>query len=183
MAEFIHVPPMPDVMLDLETMGTRPNAPIVAIGAVRFDTGTGELGDEFYETVDLASAINAGAVMEPDTVLWWMKQSATARKAVTRPGKHIARALTNFSYWLNKNNPVGDSRIWGNGASFDNALLAEAFKRNGWIVPWKFWNDRCYRTVAAEHPDIERPKPAIAHHALEDAKAQARHMILIRSAL
>lgn len=183
MAEFIHVPPMPDVMLDLETMGTRPNAPIVAIGAVRFDTGTGELGAEFYETIDLASAIDAGAVMEPDTVLWWMKQSDEARAAVTRQGKDFSTVLSSFSYWLKQHEPGSGSRIWGNGASFDNALLAEAYKRAGWMLPWKFWNDRCYRTVAAEHPDIERPEPAIAHHALEDAKAQARHMIMIRSAL
>ncbi len=33
-----------DIMLDLETMGTGPNAAIVAIGAVAFDLQAGTIG-------------------------------------------------------------------------------------------------------------------------------------------
>lgn len=35
---------MQHLMLDLETMGKKPNAPIVAIGAVLFSPRTGEIG-------------------------------------------------------------------------------------------------------------------------------------------
>jgi hypothetical protein len=34
-------------MIDLESMGKKPNAPIVSIGAVFFNPQTGELGQEF----------------------------------------------------------------------------------------------------------------------------------------
>jgi hypothetical protein len=48
---------MNNLMLDLETMGNKPNAPIVAIGAVFFDPATGELGPQFYTAVNLASEL------------------------------------------------------------------------------------------------------------------------------
>ena len=72
------------IMIDLETMGTRPDAPIVAIGAVAFrpdsqhKDGEMELGGiygTFYMTIDLAKSVREGAVIDPDTVMWWMQQS------------------------------------------------------------------------------------------------------------
>ncbi|HAU5802086.1 3'-5' exonuclease [Citrobacter freundii] len=44
---------MNNLMIDLETMGKKPNAPIVSIGAVFFDPQSGELGQEFYSAVNL----------------------------------------------------------------------------------------------------------------------------------
>ena len=42
---------MKQLMVDLETLSTRPDAAIIAIGAVYFDKVTGETGDEFYCTI------------------------------------------------------------------------------------------------------------------------------------
>ncbi len=47
---------MNNLMIDLESMGKKPNAPIVSIGAVFFDPQSGELGQEFYTAVNLESA-------------------------------------------------------------------------------------------------------------------------------
>ena len=44
---------MNDVMVDLETLSTKPNAAIVSIGAVFFDPKTGELGDTYYQVIDI----------------------------------------------------------------------------------------------------------------------------------
>ena len=71
-----------NVMFDLETMGSGPDAAIVAIGAVEFDTVTALLGRRFYRVVNLASAVAAGGVIAPSTVLWWMRQGD--RSTVTR---------------------------------------------------------------------------------------------------
>lgn len=70
------------LMIDLETMGTKPNAPVVAIGAVFFDPLSGELGPEYYTAVNLASAMEQGAVPDGDTIIWWLKQSPEARSAI-----------------------------------------------------------------------------------------------------
>ncbi|WP_410007959.1 3'-5' exoribonuclease domain-containing protein, partial [Klebsiella pneumoniae] len=55
------------VMVDLETMGKKHNAPIVAIGAVFFDPATGSIGESFYKVVCLESSVNWGAVIDPST--------------------------------------------------------------------------------------------------------------------
>ncbi|HFW3715890.1 TPA: 3'-5' exonuclease, partial [Salmonella enterica subsp. enterica serovar 6,7:y:-] len=48
---------MNNLMIDLETMGKKPNAPIVSIGGVFFDPQSGEIGHEFYTAVNLESAM------------------------------------------------------------------------------------------------------------------------------
>ncbi|EIG3432481.1 3'-5' exoribonuclease, partial [Escherichia coli] len=60
------------LMIDLETMGKNPDAPIISIGAIFFDPQTGEMGPEFSKTIDLETA---GGVIDRDTIKWWLKQS------------------------------------------------------------------------------------------------------------
>jgi len=124
-------------MIDLETMGNKPNAPIVSIGAVFFDPSTGELGPEFYRVVSLKSAIAGGAVPDPETIIWWMQQSEEARMA-------ICDKLNTF---ILNNSDIDKVQVWGNGATFDNVILRASYDRE--LIPcmWKFWNDRDVRTI------------------------------------
>ena len=163
------------VMIDLETMGTRPSAPIIAIGAVKFDVNA--TYDEFYMNIDLESAVNdSHAVVDPKTVLWWMEQSSEARSALFDGKKKVLTALYEFRDWLKPDKPEG---VWGNGASFDNTILSETYRRMDLTPPWPFWADRCYRTVKGEHPQIEMERTGVHHNALDDAKSQANHLIRI----
>ena len=172
---------MTHIMLDLETMGNSSNAAIVAIGAVKFDVANG-ITDSFYQKVDLESAVDNGGVMDPSTVIWWLGQNDAARKELQAPGcisPSILPTLVEFSAWL------GDglhARIWGNGAAFDNVILANAYKNGRMKAPWRHWNDRCYRTVKAMYLGVPKVTPTVAHHALADAEAQARHLIAIAKA-
>ena len=167
------------IMVDLETMGTRPDAPIVAIGAVRFD-GSGIAPGRFYETVSLTSAVAQGAVMDPRTVLWWMDQSTEARREITRCETPLADALSSFAAYVEETPEL--SGVWGNGAAFDNVLLAESYARAGMVSPWPFWLDRCYRTVKSIHPDIPMDRLGAHHVAVDDAFTQAKHLIDISAA-
>ncbi|EFJ9642523.1 TPA: RecE family exodeoxyribonuclease, partial [Escherichia coli] len=58
------------LMIDLETMGKNPDAPIISIGAIFFDPQTGDMGPEFSKTIDLETA---GGVIDRDTIKWWLK--------------------------------------------------------------------------------------------------------------
>lgn len=165
---------MRDVMLDLETMGNGPDAAITAIGAVCFDPVGGTVGAEFYRVVDLASSVAAGGVMDPATVLWWLRQGDAARGEFARPSVWLSKALEDFAEWLSH---CGEVRVWGNGAAFDTVILAGAYKRCGFPVPWSYKNDRCYRTVAALAPQVTRAEGGTRHNALEDARGQAVHLI------
>lgn len=173
---------MNDVMLDLETMGNGPNAAIVAIGAVEFEVTTQQIGERFYTVIDLESAVAGGGVMDASTVLWWMKQSDAARAAFNRGGDHIAVALQRFAGWMENRAKRDDVRVWGNGAAFDNVILASAYRRNGTQQPWQFWNDRCYRTVKAQHPAVKMQRIGTHHNAVDDAESQARHLIAMLTA-
>lgn len=168
-----------DVMLDLETMGLTPDAAIVAIGAVEFDITTKSLGRKFYAAVDLESSVTNGGVMDPSTVMWWVQQGVAARAALSMDTVPLPVALGYFSKWIREGE--GEEpyqvKVWGNGAAFDNVVLASAYRNTGLRQPQKFWNDRCYRTVKAQYPDVPMVRDGTHHNALDDAVSQAKHMI------
>ncbi len=168
---------MLDVMLDLETMGNGPDSAIIAIGAVEFDIAEQKTGHGFYVHVDLESAVKAGGVVDASTVLWWMKQGDQARSAFARQGERMEVALHLFSEWMAVRGAQKDVRVWGNGAAFDNVILASAYRRLGVSAPWMFWNDRCYRTVKALHPDVKMERAGTHHNAVDDAISQAGHLL------
>lgn len=174
-------PTYTEVMLDLETMGTGPDAAIVAIGAVAFDVETCKIAPlGFYERVDLASSVECGGVMDASTVTWWLDQSQAARDELTRNDLEridIGRALARFAVWLHVHTS-GTPRVWGNGAAFDNVILRRAYDRSGRAAPWPHWNDRCYRTIKGLYGhDIKIERTGTHHHALADAEAQAVHLL------
>lgn len=172
---------MLDVMLDLETMGVESDAAIIAIGAVEFDMTTLELGQPFYAVVDFKSSIQAGCSITPETVMWWMQQSDEARKAVHTGGIHLNTVLSGFSKWLRGCGEHKYLRIWGNGANFDNVILANAYKKAGMVLPWMWYNDRCYRTMKEMYRYIPQDEfEGERHYAFADAKHQAKHLIKIQ---
>lgn len=161
-------------MLDLETLGTSPGSAILAIGAVWFDQGG--IVDGFYRRIDLQSCISAGLVMDAQTVLWWLGQSDEARSEIIKPGNSIEDALKLFQAWVFGCGKFEEIEMWGNGASFDNVLLSVAFEKCKIARPWKYSNDRCYRTLKNLFPDIEIVRDGTHHNALDDARSQALHM-------
>lgn len=165
-------------MVDLETLGNGSHAVIISIGAVEFDPDTGLIGRGFYETVDPQSCVDAGLKMDASTVMWWMQQDAAARAAFDRPGRHLNAVLLDFAIWF----PEG-ADLWGNGATFDNVILGNAYRAVSFNRPWKFSNDRCYRTLKNLRPDIELVRTGTHHNALDDAKTQAQHAVRILQAM
>jgi exodeoxyribonuclease VIII len=168
-------------MIDLETMGNGPRAAIIAIGAVEMDLSAGLLGQTFYRVVDLESSVTAGLEVDSSTIIWWLKQGDEARAAISKNGGPLIDALIDFTAWLQQCGDRKDLCIWGNGATFDNVVLASAYKAVGLLLPWTYKGDRCYRTVRAMYPDIvaDHSEAGVAHHALADAVYQANHLIKI----
>lgn len=166
-----------EIMGDIETLGTSPNSVIVSIGAAMFDLTKGEIVDKFYRVIDIQSCVDAGLVIDPGTVVWWMKQSDAARKVFTEQSFVLPHVLKEFSAWVGKSD--SKCRFWGNGATFDNVLVDSAYKAVGLRKPWGYWDDRCYRTVAAMVPHVKIERSGTHHNALDDAITQAKHLIKI----
>ncbi|HCI6563940.1 TPA: 3'-5' exoribonuclease [Klebsiella pneumoniae] len=176
------------VMVDLETMGKKNNAPIVAIGAVVFDPTTGSIGESFYKVVCLESSVNWGAVIDPSTVIWWLKQSSEARSAIVNDDAiPLQDALLQFREFVSDNVAGGSKKaqVWGNGASFDNSILRSSYDCIAEDYPWEYWNDRDVRTMVelgqaiSFDPKTTIPFEGSRHNALADAIHQARYVSAI----
>lgn len=167
---------MNNIMLDLETYGTNPGCGIVSIGACYFDDK--KFGETFYEVINFYHVEGYGFETNASTLNWWKKQSNEARKeynkAVRNEGIDLRTSLLNFQKFVKPN-----TKIWGNSAAFDNEILKAAYKKVGLEIPWKYYNDRCYRTLKNLKPEIKMESPKITHHALYDAIAQAEHAMEI----
>lgn len=163
---------MKNIMIDLETMGQKSNAAIISIGAVYFDNSG--LGSTFSVLVDLDSSVEMGMDIDASTVMWWMKQSEDARSVFTGASIHLADALFAFSEFVEEG-----CTLWGNGADFDNVILANAYDKCNIPFPFKFWNNRCYRTMKNIFRDVEMDRKGIYHNALDDAISQAEHLVKI----
>jgi len=172
-----------DIMLDLETMGTSPAAAIIAIGACTMDFETGDIGETFYKKITLSSAVESGGIIDPDTVLWWLAQNDAARFEFIAGNNGQALSLyaelSQFEAWIKTISDPKTVRIWGNGSDFDNVILGDSYRRIKMDIPWKFYNNRCYRTVKNLYPEIKLVRSGTAHNALDDAITQAKHLIAI----
>ena len=174
-----------NVMVDLETLGTKPGCKVMSIGAVVFSPQ----GVHCPERNPLVAPNNLhtfhriiardgqGTLTEdPDTVAWWAKQS---REAYDRlfgaqvDNVPLHMALAHFANWLN--GLGGEVLVWGNGADFDNPILAAAYAAHGQPQPWGAWNGRCYRSLKGLRPGIKLRRTGTHHDALDDAISQAAH--------
>lgn len=176
---------MKNIMLDLETLSTRPDAMIVSIGAVWFDKA--DIIDEFYEVLPLSQ--QEGRHIDSGAVEWWMNQSAEARKVFAQQSKiELGHALAHFNDFCLKGSDINKVVMWGNGSDFDNVLLRNLYnwwkKNNGnnffeITPPWRYYNSRCFRTLKNLNPALAAeifqsvPKQ-VEHNALDDAGWQAR---------
>lgn len=171
---------MKHLMLDWETMGNKPNAAVIALGACFFDPATGKIGAKFYTDINLQSSVDAGLDIDPSTVLWWMQQSDEARAKFQQneAAPSVALAMNEFKVWL-EGRRTETLSVWGNGVGFDNIIAANVFRKLGFECPWKFFEDRCYRTVKNLYPDVKCEFEGIKHYALDDAIYQAKRLSAI----
>jgi len=163
---------MTDIMLDLETLGTDSNSVVISISAVEFNRRTGKIGREFEIGLDKFEQIEKGGVVDTATVEWWAEQSEDAKEEINRLHKQlVAIALNQYADWVRQSTA---NTVWGNGATFDNVILENLFKRHGVNYPTKFWDNRCVRTLC----DLLRINPkktkfiGVKHRGIDDCKHQ-----------
>ncbi|EJB2561931.1 3'-5' exoribonuclease [Escherichia coli] len=170
------------LMIDLETMGKNPDAPIISIGAIFFDPQTGDMGPEFSKTIDLETA---GGVIDRDTIKWWLKQSREAQSAIMTDEIPLDDALLQLREFIDENSGEFFVQVWGNGANFDNTILRRSYERQGIPCPWRYYNDRDVRTIVELGKAIDFdartaiPFEGERHNALDDARCQAKYVSVI----
>ncbi|MDS1666588.1 3'-5' exoribonuclease [Escherichia coli] len=170
------------LMIDLETMGKNPDAPINALAGKFFDPATGEMGPEFSKTIDLETA---GGVIDRDTIKWWLKQSREAQSAILTDEIPLDDALLQFREFIDENSGEFFVQVWGNGANFDNVILRRSYERQGIPCPWRYTNVRDVRTMVALGLVMDFDARSVItfegerHNALHDARYQAKYVSAI----
>jgi DNA polymerase III epsilon subunit-like protein len=162
-----------NVMIDLETLSTRPDAAIVSIGAVKFSFDEKKIVDSFLINVDATDCKRHGMAIEKSTIDWWKAQPKEVREAWMKDPVPLEEAIDKFNAWYgNKSLPT-----WSHGASFDIPILEYIHRKvlNKFTI-WNYWDVYCCRTIInLSEYDIKtlRDQNGSHHNALEDAKVQA----------
>ncbi|MEB2755409.1 3'-5' exoribonuclease [Citrobacter freundii] len=176
------------LMVDMETMGNSPDAPIVSIGAVFFDPSTGNTGAEFYRVVSLESSMSFGMKPDASTIQWWLKQSSEARSAIlVDEAMGLLETLELLADFIAENAANGSHTVqmWGNGCSFDNVILRRAYALTDTPFAVPFRNDRDVRTMVelgksvGINPRYDIPFEGDMHNALSDARHQIKYVSAI----
>lgn len=171
---------MKHLMIDFETLAQTPDSAVLSLGAVTFTKD--QILEEKTWFFDVEAQTNARLSVSFETIAWWMKQGEEARQLFEKCIKHGQRPsaiLNEFAQWLSSDSKYPkidwELRIWSCGATFDIPIIESLMRRSGVILPWKFWNHRCYRTLKQMF-DLEKDKKnsGLKHDALDDARFQAK---------
>ncbi|AXD28430.1 3'-5' exoribonuclease [Salmonella enterica] len=127
-----------------------------------------------------------GTIPDGDTILWWMRQSPEARAAICVDAMPIPAALSELTHFIGRHaDNIKYTKVWGNGATFDNVNLRGTYERAGKICPWLFWNDHDVRTLVTLgrsigfDPKKDMPFIGEQHNTLADARHQAKYVSAI----
>ncbi|EOC3589970.1 3'-5' exoribonuclease [Escherichia coli] len=170
------------LMIDLETMGKNPDAPIASIGAVFFDPQTGEQGPEFSKIIDMGTC---GGTVDISTIEWWLQRSGEARAAILADRIPLDDALLQLREFIDENSGEFFVQVWGNGANFDNVILRRSYERQEIPCPWRYTNDRDVRTIVALGLVMDFDARSVItfegerHNTLHDARYQAKYVSAI----
>lgn len=163
-------------MIDIETMGKGSKAAIVSVAMVFFSLNSSRAtGTTYSANIKLQSCLDAGLKVDGDTIEWWLKQSDEARNGLLEYRKPLVDVLEEIKVVINHENP--NVKVWGNGASFDLAILKDAYDAVNLPLPWKYYNERDVRTLVDFAPQIKKDMPfdGVKHDAFADCLHQIKY--------
>ena len=184
------------VMIDIETLGPGPHAPVLEIGiypftldgspfaphSPMFHGGSGTITLGLQEQVALGHNVDAG------TLEWWMSDAcrrdhltdllSTHRESTLVEGVSQFAATIGYLRHYNERQEL-DINVWAHGPSFDLIILRELMKKVGVKCPWSYRQERDLRTwVAAggysHASEVPVEFEGTPHKAVDDARHQAR---------
>lgn len=169
-------------VIDLETAATTVDAVILSIGVVEIDMRELRLTGEEID-IPVHPRSQRARHWDPMTIAWWDQQSPEAwlsafenphavplDTAIFRLGRFLTRDGSRWS----------DSySVWGNGPEFDIAILNHAAAQLDQPDAWTYSAARCVRTLldVAGMPKGPFQPGEIEHHALHDARREARDVV------
>lgn len=136
-----------DIILDIETLGTKNGATIFQIAASSFDINTGAI----YESINLTGDIEKYDELSVDgsTLKWWLNTDKELLHSLLTEGalseEELVRQLVDWIYAQSDDDK--SIYLWGNGILFDNVKVSNLCAKFGIKYPIFFRNDRDVRTI------------------------------------
>jgi hypothetical protein len=173
------------VMVDLETLATRPDAAVIQIAALAFDpaldpglVGYGAAFNVFVSDFE-------GRYVDPQTVAWWMRQKVAPwiGQRMSEDAYSLPSALKSLHEWyagIALGPAGGVAGVWSHGATFDLPIIEHAYAQNGMKAPWPYRLPRDTRTLYALTPGgmPEIPAdPECEHDAVYDCERQVATVV------
>ncbi|VXC45226.1 3'-5' exonuclease [Sphingobacterium multivorum] len=149
-----------DVMIDIETLDTTPTSVILSIGAVPFNIGDGQAGQEYSSKCNVSMQVRDGHTIGMETLKWWIEQDAGVLSNSLSGGEWVRRSVENLNDFISEK-CVDEVRLWSNSPSFDLVILKNALN-NPW--PFPFWRERDVRTFVAIRSEIAKEFARKATH-------------------
>lgn len=160
---------MKDLMLDIETLGTRPTSVICQLGACYFDRQTGEIGEKFLQNIEVGSALIAGLTIDQSTVNWWKEQDEQTWHTGLADIWSVLRLFSDFCKDVKS--------VWSH-ASFDAPIVQNAYQMCGIKPPWHYRAVKDIRTlVDLTNPEFKSDKKLKTHNALDDCLYQVKYCV------
>ena len=127
------------IIIDIETLSTEPNAMVFAIAAIDHQ------GKGFMHAVDLDEQRDAGADIDPHTVMWWITQDGKWADRKAADLTIMQRASVRDDLQALYSDALMD--VWVRGPDFDLPILANYLGINRADLPWDYWRVRDVRTA------------------------------------
>lgn len=166
---------MKDVMLDFETLGNGKNKCVVQVGACYFDRETGEIGKTFEMNFDAGSHVKHGAVIDAQTVYWWLSQSREAIDSIlAQPRVDIKEGFIQLNDFLKD-----AKQIWSH-ATFDFVTLTETLTQLDITPSFHYRVARDIRTIVdlAKITIDKQSRTGLHHNGLQDCFHQVKYCVL-----
>lgn len=168
-----------DIMIDLETLGSKNDAIIVSVGVVYFNLTSKTVVDKRYWILNIDS--QSHRTIDISNLKWWMTQSEGVREVFREPQQScVSTFISEFEDSFNEREV---KRFWAKGAHFDFGLLNNLLKSEGDpyknCIPYSKWMCMKPIYVLATRLGVLRTMKleGTAHNALDDAVFQTEVLL------
>lgn len=171
---------MREMMIDIETLGTRNTSVILQVGLLVFEED--EIIQAYLANLNIEDQIrNYNRTMDGDTILWWLKQKPEAQASVT--DERLLDATNHVLYSIQKlSEEYTVKEFWAKGG-FDFDILETLFQSANMKPSWNFRTRNDMRPLLKLYPaakHLEREEKELAHSAVGDCMYQLRQLQLVR---
>lgn len=183
------------LLIDIETLGTEPNAVVLSIAYVPFVLEVHTYFEELvsagvYVKLDVQEQIRIHhRSVEDSVVKWWKTQPKDVFDAMVRPSSEdmsMKEGLTLLNKFVSgiKNYHFNESYVWSRGNNFDFPILKSLYQAAGIGLPYNDWRARDVRTAIDIMAGTDNGKynlrfggdGFIAHNPLHDAAMDAARL-------